>query len=117
MSLRLIEGIKKEKPDYFNIYNRIFTKCVKDAEFNGTPLGFVNLLDKKRIIYFGVKMLNFSRKNKGTTVELSLNSFTLSSVIKDVMSLLTPREFENIFPIDKTYDGDKFQILRVTIWS
>ena len=107
MNLRVIEGIKKEKPDYCGMYNRIFTSCIKDPSFNNTDLMSIDLILKKKIIYFGVKMLN-SSEIKNPTLDYTKATYSLANAIKNLMSFITPNEFESIFPIEKKYDGKRW---------
>lgn len=110
MNLHVIEGIKKEKPDYFGIYNRVFVGYVKEVKESSINLESeeLDVSLRKKIIYYGVKMVNSAKHDASTTREKK-SLFSLISAIIDMIKLITPNEFEGIFPIDKTYNGEKFQ--------
>ncbi|RIJ64157.1 phage infection protein [Rummeliibacillus sp. POC4] len=59
-----------------------------------------------RAIYYGVKVVVTYPKPESQ--QEALWYFEFISAIKGMMSLLTPNEFMNIFPITKNYDGDKY---------
>lgn len=110
MNLHVIEGIKKEKPDYFGIYNRVFVGCIQKVKESSLNLASeeVDLDTRKKIIYYGVKMVNAAKRD-AITVKERKSLFSLTSAIIDMIKLITPNDFENIFPIVKTYNGEKFE--------
>ncbi|WP_289891448.1 hypothetical protein [Virgibacillus pantothenticus] len=38
------------------------------------------------------------------------SAFQIANAIQDTTGKLTPKEFMNIFPIDKEFDGDKYEM-------
>lgn len=46
---------------------------------------------------------------KSAESEFIINEFRIISAIDGMIGLLTPREFMNMFPIEKSFDGEKYQ--------
>lgn len=112
-TLKVIDGIKKEKPDYHSIYRRAFINALKNAvdvcEQKGKEeFKDIDLDDRKKIIWLGVKIIGGERI-ESPSYDLLVNRFRLISNIQALMGTLTPGEFQTIFPIDKEYDGEKYQ--------
>nr|WP_312578247.1 hypothetical protein [Sedimentibacter sp.] len=67
----------------------------------------------KQYIYLLIMYVNASsrtyRNNSTLSEETTINRFNLIDSILDLLSLLTPKEFVNMFPIEKVYDGEKYQ--------
>ena len=62
----------------------------------------------KQIIFYGMKAVNSQVKPEtGYTEEMLKTRFEFFNLIINYISFLTPTEFITIFPIDKTFDGDK----------
>ena len=102
--LRVIEGIQaKAKPDfcsiYLNAYNRKFSELQNDPE-NRTTI--------KQLVFYGVRhmnLLNYEFEDI-ESIEIRLAEF---NVLFAFIGDLTPTELITIFPVDKIYNGDKFQ--------
>lgn len=62
----------------------------------------------KQNVFFGVKLVN--RLGEPRSYDEAANSFQLASAIEQVMGQLTPKEFMNIFPIDKDFKGHKWEM-------
>lgn len=93
----------KTKKDMHFLYMNSFIKTLKeyatDQEQNSKHL--------PKIIYLGVKsVLTYHKPKSKEDVQ---RYFDFISSIKGLMSLLTPKEFINIFPIIKNYDGQKYE--------
>lgn len=63
----------------------------------------------KKLIVYGLKAVNANRKTEYATREDAESAFQFAELIKSFMSLLTPKEFINIFPINKDFKGHKWQ--------
>ncbi|EOQ22595.1 hypothetical protein [Bacillus cereus] len=103
--LQVINGIKKKQTDYYSIYNRMYIKCLEQGVQEGEGYNKDTL---KKIIFTGVRMFNLlicKEHEYGMLMKL----FQSADNMKYMMSLLTPKEFMNIFPIDKEYDGHTYQ--------
>nr|DAT54052.1 MAG TPA: hypothetical protein [Caudoviricetes sp.] len=64
----------------------------------------------KKAVFYGVKAINNKPKREHLIEEEIVNEFNFISGVKALMSVLTPKEFTNMFPIEKDYDGDKYQM-------
>lgn len=62
----------------------------------------------KQNVLYSVKFINSLELPKGR--DALQNLFDYISATKGIISLLTPNEFMNIFPISKVYDGDRYEI-------
>ncbi|OMF38815.1 hypothetical protein BK133_01015 [Paenibacillus sp. FSL H8-0548] len=106
--LKVIDGIKKSKPDYYVLYRAAFLNCLNRVIDVDAIIEKVELIERKRLIYYGMKMVNFQDTDNMTLDELML-AFKLMDFIKIVIGTITPSEFENVFPIDKIYEGKRYE--------
>ena len=63
----------------------------------------------KKIILYGVKFINAQCVDDIDSAEEAERFHMIVIAISDSMGLLTPNEFLNIFPINKEYNGHKYQ--------
>lgn len=63
----------------------------------------------KKLIICGVKAINTNPEQEYIEREAAEQEFQFIELIKDFMSVLTPGEFMRLYPIDKEYDGHKYQ--------
>lgn len=64
----------------------------------------------KKVVFYGVKMvISMPINKKDISFEEAQKLFDSICFIKTYMSTLTPSQFINIFPIDKVYDGEKWE--------
>lgn len=87
--------------DKYTYYLNAFMKTVE--AYNENPDREI----MKRTILYGVKMIN--SEPKAVTYEEAQSGLRLASMIKDLMGLVTPEEFMNIFPIEKDFKGHKWE--------
>ena len=106
--LRVIDGIKKEKPDYGLLYAEAFINVLKNAAVKFPRFEDYDLDTKRKMIWSGVKMI-ISGDYKDRSHESLTNTFGIISSINEMMSTLTPREFQTAFPIEKDYNGEKYE--------
>lgn len=59
----------------------------------------------ERAIFYGVRYLK--QVEKSTSIEDLERRFSISEAIMVLISMVTPRRFVEIFPIDKKYDGER----------
>lgn len=62
----------------------------------------------KKAVFYGVKAINNKPKREGLIEQEIINEFNFISEIKTLMSVLTPKDFTNVFPIEKEYKGHKW---------
>jgi hypothetical protein len=87
---------------YMRAYLESLTKILQEE--SGT-LEYV-----KRTVFYGVKAIITRPRSEYITREEVEQRFKMINIIQDCMGLLTPREFMNIFPVTKEYDGHKWEI-------
>ncbi|MBE1554777.1 hypothetical protein [Sporosarcina limicola] len=109
VELRVIDGIKKEKPNYRRIYGKAFLNTVESIENGWEKYENIDLDSRKKMILYGVKNIN-ATDLEILDYELLVNTFNIISGINSIMSTLTPREFQTVFPIAKEYDGKRFGV-------
>ncbi|KAF5059809.1 hypothetical protein DSECCO2_332290 [anaerobic digester metagenome] len=100
--LKLIKTRQKPKPDYQRIYINAFARCAVEADNN--PEDRDNL---KRSIFYLVKYLNCIPKAANYNELQSHHVFIQAA--NYIIGKLTPAEFMTIFPITKTYDGERWE--------
>ena len=115
-NLRLIstpnqpEPENQPEPDYLKIYNRVIFKKLTDA----ITLGGVNPEVRKQLIYYYVKEIplrynEFSNASGRITDRETLDDiYTIIGHTDHLISQITPRELIQIYPIEKSYDGNKY---------
>ena len=114
--LRLIETPNQPEPenqpepDYLKIYNRVIFEKITEA----LMLGYVDPEVKKQLIYYYVKEIplrynEFSNASGRITDRDTLDEiYTIIGYTDHLISQITPRELTQIYPIEKSYDGDKY---------
>ncbi|EOA3903589.1 hypothetical protein ACE41A_08805 [Bacillus cytotoxicus] len=107
--LRVIEGVKKDKPDYAEIYLRMFMNTVHELKEQDEKKRSLSKDTYKKAIFSGVRYIAGS-KNDISNYDYLMNRFILIGYLKNLMKVLTPRDFITIFPIDKEYDGDRYEM-------
>ncbi|WP_077705514.1 hypothetical protein [Virgibacillus dokdonensis] len=93
--------MRRNDQEKYYLYLKAFINSVKAYQVS------LDKDDIKKTVLYGVKMVNSAPEQKGFN-EI-LDAFQLASAIKSTMGLLTPREFTNIFPIDKDFKGYKIE--------
>ncbi|MBE1554778.1 hypothetical protein [Sporosarcina limicola] len=107
--LTVIDGIKKEKPDYFSLYSTAFINTFESAVEQYSIIKKFDLDTRRKLVWSGVKMINASKSRSKDRKGLEIR-FGLISTIKAIASGLTPREFQTVFPIEKSYNGEKYEM-------
>jgi hypothetical protein len=103
---------RQESPDYAGIYKRL----IRGFLTTHSTLSDKDLM--KRLCYLGIKGLPaIHGKDVRRGFEKNLPSeevldgiWELIELTKMAMSGLTPNEFMTVFPIDKQYDGDRYEV-------
>lgn len=104
--LKIIDGIKKEKPDYYVLYSKIFINELQKANDKYKTATEYDKDTLKKLIWSGVKMI-IASESRSINKEGLESKFSLVTFINSLLALLTPREFQNIFPIDKVYYAEE----------
>ncbi|ARW58412.1 hypothetical protein [Bacillus phage Tavor_SA] len=107
--LRVIEGEKVDKPDYVEIYLGAFMNAVNELKKQDKETRSLSKDTYKKAIFYGVRYISRS-KNDISNYDYLMNRFLLISYLENLMKVLTPRDFINIFPVDKNYDGARYEM-------
>lgn len=73
---------------------------MKEADYN-------QLLNQ--LIFYGVRVVNTQPSRENFTREQAERDFKYAQLIVSSIGCLTPVEFVQLFPIEKTYDGDRWE--------
>ncbi|MDR1705312.1 MAG: hypothetical protein LBS19_11595 [Clostridiales bacterium] len=95
----VIKGSKKDPPDYFDRYIKALGRA--EDRYEATE----SRCDLMSFVFYGVKTVNSSREYMRLVGPM--REFQVTDAIKVMLSCLTPRELMSIFPVDKTYDGER----------
>jgi hypothetical protein len=63
----------------------------------------------KKVVFLGTRCINYLPKDNRTNYEEAMSLYTSICFIRDNMAKLTYKEFESIFPIQKVYDGERWE--------
>lgn len=99
--LKLIETKQKLVPNYEMIYIRALERCTGNEDHSIENL--------RKMIFNTVKY--FTVVNiEGFNREQLETLFEISNGMSNMMVMLTPADLMTIFPITKTYDGERYQM-------
>ncbi len=107
--LRLIETPNQPdqpEPDYLQIYSRIIFEKLTEA----TILGYVEPEVRKQLIYYYVKEIPLRYNESGPIMDRKTldDLYTTIKYTDHLIGQITPRELTQIYPIAKSYDGNKY---------
>ncbi len=107
--LRLIETPSQPgqpEPDYLLIYSRIIFEKLTEA----IMLDYVAPEVRKQLIYYSVKAmpLKYNESGRITNSQDLDDLYTTIKYTDYLIGQITPRELTQIYPIAKSYDGDKY---------
>lgn len=106
--LQVIEGIQKEQVDYYSIYRKKFLNELYEGLAQCENQGSIERETLKRIVFSGLKMIN-SEGVPASYEDLQTRFHNIGS-INTMIGWLTPRELMQMFPIEKRYDGKKYEM-------
>ncbi len=96
-------GGRKPKKDYATVYAGAFVKAVRSYADDQQDKDRM-----RRLIFYGVKALSRDTRDESDYEGLVLR-FQTFCIIKDLIGQLTPAEMLRLFPLEKKFDGDKYQ--------
>lgn len=105
-NLRVINGKKSKKntePKYLKYARAVERFAEQYPNFNGEEREQLKIFT-----YLQVKLLSVEQHKKSEIEDMEI-LFSCYSSTTDLLALLTPREFMQMFPIEKEYDGNKYQ--------
>jgi len=96
-------SIAANKKDlYLNAFIHVIENWLDNPEQEYKPVF-------KKLIVYGVKYIN-AHEPQNYTMENVENKFEFADTIMSMMADLTPKEFMNLFPVTKEYNGHKWGI-------
>lgn len=98
---KLIEGTKHPPLDYERIYLDGIIRCTADED--------LLMENVRKMIFYTVKYFTVVDIDNYTRDQLE-RLHTLSCQMTEVMATITPADLMTIFPIKKTYDGERYQM-------
>lgn len=97
---------KRQSIDKHVYYLNAFIRVLKESTENPGVNGIEPYLE--RMAFYGLKTVITSPEP--TTKEEAVSDFELISIVRSFMSWLTLKQFINLFPIEKNYDGYKYEM-------
>ncbi|KRM62437.1 hypothetical protein FC26_GL002010 [Paucilactobacillus vaccinostercus DSM 20634] len=88
------------------IRSELKLKCYEDGFYRCMDVASSKELETSKLIYYGIKYLGSGYVFNPLKLEHTFNSFDLVLMAIDT---ITPRKLMQIFPIDKKYDGHKWE--------
>lgn len=101
--LRIIKTQARKKPDFLKIYGDAYERKLSESVQNPN-----SRLIWKQLIFYGTRYLNLI-KFKPDSKEMAENHFNLFNTLFNFIGFLTPAELVTVFPITKTFDGERWQ--------
>lgn len=102
--LKVIDGHIKKEPDYKLIYLNGFVRS--NTQRCDDPSDRDNI---KRSIYYLVKYFNCLNAHQITGPETLEGNITLMQAANYLIGTIAPAELMTIFPVAKTYDGERWE--------
>jgi hypothetical protein len=84
-------------------YINAFTNTLNSVKLPGPNLEIL-----KKLVFYGVIVVNTKPATPNTTWDEALWGFRFSDMVQKFMGSLTPQEFVDLFPIAKDYDNDTY---------
>ena len=97
------------KKNYFEAYLNKLMNIFDKIKSSGK-----RILDDREFFckyaWANVKVMGYFKVSECKTKEEIVSNFKMFFSMKEILSYLTPEEFERTFPIKKEYDGDKYEL-------
>lgn len=106
--MRLIKTVQKKEPNYLNLYTNAFIRTLDRIIGADKTIDKVDLIERQRAVFYGMRMFVFE-KTEELDYDGYMHLYSGMQFVKAVVSTMTPNEFEAVFPIDKTYDGERYE--------
>jgi len=103
VEIEIVEGMKMNLKHevYERAYNRLLKKYAVDS-------GMDAKVTMKKLLFLGVKKLIARPERESFTREEAESDFSEAQIIMAYMRLLTPKEFMQLFPVEKDFKGHKW---------
>ena len=90
---------------YFNAYLRVL-KSIETKINLGESTDLKT--EYKKLITYGIKSINTWEEPPKMNIDYPRRGLDLYRFIVSIIGKLTPKEFMQLFPIEKTYNGEKY---------
>jgi hypothetical protein len=97
----MLKDTVKKNDVYFRAYMNVLENWLNNPDQEYKPVF-------KKLIVYGVKYINTIRNTQYNTREDVANRFEFADITRAMMANLTPREFMNLFPVTKEYNGHRW---------
>lgn len=101
-----MNAVRTRDGEKYRLYLNAYCRTAKEYADNPT-LDTHSVI--KKLIFYGIKMVNTMPKRPTITPETAQSDFQLAEAIQAMIGTLTPGEFVTMFPITKDYDGHRYQ--------
>lgn len=91
----LTNSIPKVKPDYNSIYHEAFKRALKRPNIH-------------QAIFYGVKYIVTMSEPEKVTIDEAMLKFEIIHIVTELISMVTPGDLIQIFPVSKEFDGEKW---------
>ena len=112
--LKVICGTKGQDVEYrmkkVEGYERMFKKALINAGESYELTSNFDTESRKKLFFSGVKFVNSLSFNNEDTREVIFDRFQLIEYINSTASELSPKDIQEIFPIEKRYDGARYEM-------
>ncbi len=98
---KLIEGTKRQPPVYERIYLNGIIRCSAEEVYSTENI--------RKMVFYTVKYFTVVDIDNYTREQLE-GLHTISCGMSELMAAITPADLMTIFPINKTYDGERYQM-------
>ena len=88
---------------HHDLYKKGFYRALESTEADDS-------IKLKKIVFYGVNMVITELRKEYITQEECNEQWELLNIIKDLIGCLTPIELMQVFPVEKKYNGKKFEI-------
>lgn len=98
---KLIEGTKRQPPVHERIYLNGIIRCSAEEVYSTENI--------RKMVFYTVKYFTVVDIDNYTREQLE-GLHTISCGMSELMAAITPADLMTIFPIKKTYDGERYQM-------
>lgn len=92
MMFTLMKNMQRVKPDYNEIYKKAFMQAIKKENIT-------------QAVYYGVKLVTTLEKSENQ--QQATDHADIINIVNMLISVITPAQFMQIFPVAKVFDGEK----------
>lgn len=100
----------KLRPELYNLYlNALLKKSQQWADLLRENPGADDRRIRRQLLFYGIRTFNHARRDGERTEDMIQLDMQLAEYLLAEIATLTPRELTQLFPIDKRYDGERWE--------